>query len=484
MALDLEDLDWPISATPLTVPLTRGKGGGAWQGTRFLNVRARQGEMRLGSLGRGILAGLIVVALAACESGPTEPFLVENPIPSEPYDYPVENPLAATVVGTPAEFRPKLPKDYPTRIFPLTVFPDRQVPEVFWYHERLRISFAAQEEPAPLVFSIGGTGADVDSAKMQFLERLLWASGYHVISVASPTHPSFVVAGSETSVPGRVSVDVRDLYRVMQMAFARVADDIEVTDVFLTGYSLGGWHAAFLAHHDQEEARLGFSKVLLVNPPESLFESISILDNMLAESLPGGAPEIRDFFDEAFNAFSQIYKETEFVDFTDDFLYRAYERLEPTDDRLKALIGLAFRLTASSMTFTADVMNGGGYIIPKGTQLNTATSLTPFFRVSTRAGFLDYLDYFYAPFYIARDPDLDYPALVAEASLKEIASYLRDSGEVGLIHNQDDPILGPGDIGFFEETFQDRALILPTGGHLGNLEHRFVAAAISDFFRD
>ena len=429
------------------------------------------------------LAVALLFVVAACQS-PTGPALIENPIEAGEYDYPLDNPFAATVVGTPAEFRAALPKNYDVEEFRLDLFPDREVPEVLWYLDGLAFSLARQPGPAPLIFSIAGTGSDSRSRLMRILESVLVGYGFHVISVASPTHPNFVVSGSETSVPGRVGVDVQDLYRAMEAAYAHVKDEIEVTDIYLTGYSLGAWHAAFLAHMDEEEKAFEFGKVLLINPPVSLFDSIGILDRMLEESIPGGLAGINDFFDQAFAAFTEIYKETEFVDFTDDFLYRAYRRFSPTDDDLAALVGLAFRLAANNMAFTADVMNGGGYIVPRGAELGITTTLTPFFRSGIRVGFLRYLEDLFAPYYIARDDGTDFESLVAEANLKRIDGYLRRTRRIGLLANADDIILGPGDIEYLGELFEGRALILPNGGHLGNLEHRYVVAAIGEFFAE
>ena len=429
-----------------------------------------------------LLTGLLAL-LAACQSGPEPTFFEENPIDAGVYDYSLDSPFASTVVGTPVAMRADLPRGYPKRELKLQVFPTRPVPEIFWYAERLRVTAALQDGPAPLVFSIGGTGADDQSQTMRVIEALLYGHGFHVISIASPTHPNFVIGGSLTSVPGRVDEDVTDLYRVMRLAYEELAPEIQVTDFHLTGYSLGGWHAAFLTAFDEDQKGFDFKRVLLINPPESLYESISILDRMLEESIPGGMEGVNEFFQEAFESFSKLYTQTEFVEFDEDFLYQAYGQLNPGDEKLGALIGLAFRFSANSMIFAADVMQGGGYIVPSNAVLTRSTSLTPFFKTGARTGFVDYLDKFYGPFFLARNPEITQEDLVAEASLKRISDYLSANRKIGLIHNRDDLILGPDDIEFFEETFGERALIFPNGGHMGNLQHRFVMAAIADFFQ-
>ena len=58
----------------------------------------------------------------------------------EAYDFPLTNPLAATVVGTPKAYEADLPKHIPVEIWELEVFPDRLIPDILWYDQKLRYS--------------------------------------------------------------------------------------------------------------------------------------------------------------------------------------------------------------------------------------------------------------------------------------------------------------------------------------------------------
>ena len=147
-------------------------------------------------------------------------------------------------------------------------------------------------------------------------------------------------------------------------AYEKVRERIEVSEFFLTGYSLGGWQAAFVAELDAREKVFDFSKVLLINPPVSLYSSIRILDDLLISNVPGGASGVDVYFERVFSAFVEFYKEHDFIDFSEDFLYRAYKKYQPGDEDLAALIGLSFRLSSLNMVFTADVMSGSGYMVP------------------------------------------------------------------------------------------------------------------------
>jgi hypothetical protein len=399
------------------------------------------------------------------------------------YDFPFVNPFAATVVGTPASYRATLPRRISVDEMAIRVFEDRQTPEVFWYNDRLRFSLARQNHRAPLIFNIAGTGAGHNSNLMGVLQRAFYQAGFHVISLPSPTHSNFIVSASSTGVPGRVEDDAADLYRVMQLAYERVKGRIEVSEFYLTGYSLGGWQAAFVAHLDEQEQAFDFSKVLMINPPVSLFSSIRILDQMLIDNVPGGTAGIDDFFERVFNAFVEVYKDHEFTNFGEDFLYRAYTTRQPNDEDLAALIGLAFRLSSNNMVLTSDVMSRSGYVVPKSLELTSRSSLTKFFKVGMRLTFEDYLDQLFYPYFKARDPSLTLEDLIDEASLERIEDYLIHSPKIGLLTNEDDIILAPGEIDYLREVFGERAKIFPTGGHCGNLAHRHVIAYITQFFR-
>ncbi len=233
----------------------------------------------------------------------------------------------------------------------------------------MRYSLVSQEKPAPLIFVIAGTGAGYNSEKMQVLQRAFFQAGFHVLSLSSPTHPDFIVSASRTGIPGHLLEDSQDLYRVMRLAWLDIQHEIEVTEFYLTGYSLGAAQAAFVSQLDGEQDDFHFTKVLLINPPVSLYSSTSILDDMLANNIPGGTDKFPDFFDKVFHAFSEEYRHGEFVSFSGDFLYSAYKHRQPSDELLAALIGTSFRLSSANMIFTSDVLTNSGYIKPKNSGL-------------------------------------------------------------------------------------------------------------------
>lgn len=398
------------------------------------------------------------------------------------YDYPFVNAYEATVIGTPSIYRAELPKQVPKQELGLTVFPKRRIPELFWYHDQLHYTVVRQRQKAPLIFNIAGTGASHNSQLMQAMEKIFYKAGFHVISLPSPTHPNFIVTASETQAPGLLADDARDLYRVMQGAYEQIAHTIQVSEFYVTGYSLGAAQAAFVAKLDEEVGAFDFKKVLMINPPVSLYNSVEILDGLI-EAIPGGLDNFNEFFESLFERFAEIYREEDFLDLTDDFLYFAYRRSPPTEERLQAVIGIAFRLSSANILFASDTLTRSGVVVRRNVTLSTLDSLTDYFKVSVRVGFGEYIRHLLLPFFEKRRPGVQLEQLIEESSLRSIEDYLRGAEKIGLMTNEDDIILAPGEIDYLREVFGERAQIFPTGGHCGNLAQRHVIAYMTEFFK-
>jgi len=401
------------------------------------------------------------------------------------YDYPFADPYVATVVGTPTEYMADLPRDLPVKVETLKMFPEREVPGILWNLDEMRYSYVRQKDPAPLIFLIAGTGASFNSPKMQEMQKAFYQAGYHVISISSPTHPNFIVAASTSGVPGHLEEDSADLYKVMQAIWQKHQKKMEVTDFYLTGYSLGAAQSAFIAKLDEQEKVFNFRKVLLINPPVSLYNSVLILDELLDFNIPGGMDNFDAFYGRLVNAFADVYANGENVEFNNDFLYRAYQFKKPqSDDPLEALIGISFRISSANMVFTTDVLTKAGYVVPKNLVLRRHDNVTNYGKVLTRLSFLDYFRGIFLPHFQAKDPSVTEAQLIKTLSLRSLDGYLRNSEKFGLIGNEDDVILLPGEIDYLRDLFGSRATIFPHGGHCGNMAYPDNVSAMVGFFAD
>jgi hypothetical protein len=407
---------------------------------------------------------------------------------TESYTFPIKDPFAATVVGTPRDVaaEPKPLRGANVDNFNLQVFPDRVTPDVFWYDRGLRTAVAYQDnKKAPLIFLIAGTGASFDSPKNRGMARAFYKAGFHVAAVSSSTHPNFIISASSSGFPGHIVDDSKDLYRVMELMMKRMGNKIEVTDYYVAGYSLGGAQAAFVSKLDEEKRSFNFKKVLMINPPVSLYNSVNILDKMLEENLPGGLDKFDAFVDRLMDAFTEVYTTVDHVEFNDEFLYTVYRHRPPkTDEPLAALIGTSFRMSSASMVFTTDVMTNSGYIVPKNRVLSTTENLAPYSKVAHRITFLQYFDELLYPYYKSKQPGLGRQELLDELSLRSIEGYLRNSDKIYVMHNADDLILQPGEIDFFTDVFGSRAKIYPWGGHCGNMDYKVNVDHMLGLFAD
>lgn len=400
---------------------------------------------------------------------------------SPPYFYPFVNPYEATVIPLPYAYQADLPDKIPSNKFELKIFPNRETPKVFWYQDGLDCSMASQDHEAPLIFVVAGTGASYKSPSMVSLEKVFYQAGFHVISISSPTHMNFIVNAC-SGMPGNTPEDAKDLYRVMIQADAYARKKkVAISGYALAGYSLGGIESAFITKLDDERKAFNFDRVLLINPPVDVYQSITILDNLLTDNIPGGVENFTPWFKEALKKLTAQAQTIDDLDFSNDSIYKLYRYYPPREDFLKALIGLSFRMNSANLIFTTDVMNGGGYIVPRGLELTTTTPLTGYAMTSYHTSFVNYFDEWFFPFYSNLEPGLTKDTIIKRCSMYGLEDYLRNNEKIGLMHNEDDVIMAQGQVHYLQNIFGDRAKIFPTGGHCGNMSHPDATKFMVDF---
>ncbi len=159
--------------------------------------------------------------------------------PGERYAYPIKDPYAATVLGTPPALRAAVPDQIDLDQRSITLFDARKIPKVLWSEKKFRYSLAAQKDRAPLIFLIAGTGARFNSGKNSYLQKVFYQAGMSVVNISSPTHPDFIVTASRSSVPGFMEADVQDLYTAMKRIWEDIGRKVDVSEFYIAGYSLG-----------------------------------------------------------------------------------------------------------------------------------------------------------------------------------------------------------------------------------------------------
>ena len=285
-------------------------------------------------------------------------------------------------------------------------------------------------------------------------------------------------------MPGEQRHDAQDVYDVMQKIWAEIGPHMQVTQFYLTGYSVGGTNAAFVTMLDEQLKAFNFTKVLLLDPCVDLYTTISKLDRFL-ENTPGGVDNLNRTLVKIIDRIGATYLNSTAILSSPERVFAELRSDPPSDEELIALIGMSFRLTASSLTFTSDVMTNFGFIKPANVILTPNTKLDDYAQVALRVGLTDYFhEYMWPYFDKAKTTTATTRAEFAELqSLKSIRPYLLSARKIGVVSNRDDVLLGPGQVNFLIDTFDTRAKIFPSGGHLGNLEQQDAIAYIVDYFK-
>jgi len=403
--------------------------------------------------------------------------------PADVSPYPFANRYKATVYGTPPALRYQIPAST-AEVLPETrsiSIDGRRIPELFWYCDTIEYSVMLQKKEAPLIFVIAGTGGRFNSPKVRFLQQLFYSAGYHTVGVSSPTHYNSIVSLSKHGISGYVPYDVEDLYTLMRWVKEDVEKTAKVSGYSVTGYSLGGLHSAFLAKRDQEGKVFNFQKVLVTNPPVDLYNSALVFDSWLDETDPNETPQhaVTKFID----SFSEFYRTNHIGRLDSEVLYRFFDTLEASDEELKQIIGVGFRVTASSMIFTSDVCLGAGYVVPADKKIETNDPLLPYFSAASRISFEEYFDEFLLPYLQSRESGMTKEKALAACTLSGLGSFLRTADNVYVIGNEDDPILNEREVQYLKEAFGERGVFFPHGGHCGNLQYLEFAQKLLELIR-
>ena len=399
--------------------------------------------------------------------------------------YPITNPFLATIVGTPPQLVAPVPAETDVRQTDLSVkvLPERHLPPALSRYRDLHYRLAWHNRPAPLIFLIAGTGSGYSSPRLDYLKRVFWQAGMHVIVLSSPTNHDFIAAASRSGLPGLGLSDARDLHTAMSLAaeHARERKNLQITEYRMAGFSLGALNAAFVAHLDQSLQQFHFTRTLLLNPPVDLYASIQRLD-ALARTQLDGVSSGDSFYEHIFQKLARYFAESGGTDIESGLFYGIQSSDNAlTDAELAMLIGAVFRFAAADLNFMADLITEGGRYAPADEALKVSTSLTPYLRRALFCDFSCYLETQLWPVWQDANQGKSIDDMAWDTSLYSITSFLRDNPNIAALTNADDFILTADNYRFITETFGERALIYPHGGHGGNLQHRDVVASMLQF---
>ena len=370
------------------------------------------------------------------------------------YNFPIDDPYSATIIGSATMMTPGVSENIPLKVYEIQIKDKKDIPDVFWYASKFKFSFSKQKnKKAPLIFVLAGTGSDYNATRVKFMQRIFHDAGYHTIAISSQMSQQFMISASTNVMPGMLINDNEDIYKAMKLAYNKIKDQVEVTDFYIMGYSLGGANAAVLSYIDEKEKAFNFKRVFMVNPPVELYDSAVKLDKYLDDYTGGKTEGIENLLN------TTLYRlkgglTNEYANIGADTIYNIVKGDILSDAEKKAYIGLAFRLTSNDLNFISDFMNKTHVYTKNPDKVNKYTNMKEYFKAVNFATFEDYVNKVGFPYYKKYNKDFSIEDLKREASLRVIEDYLRTSPKIAAVTNADELILNEKDINSRSNNFR------------------------------
>lgn len=398
------------------------------------------------------------------------------------YEYPFQNPYMATILGSSTLMIDGVSESVPTKVYKTKLPGSIEVPENLWYNNKFEFSLVPQKGKAPLIFLLAGTGSDYHATRMVLFQRIFYDAGYSVISISSPMHSNFIINASSNRMPGMIIDDGKDIYNVMKETYKIVKDKINVSDFYVVGYSLGATESAVVSYIDETEKAFNFKRVFMINPTVDIYESAIKLDKTLDGPTERKVENLEKLINKVFNKLSDSLKNG-YTEITEELIYSMFAEDQMTDEEMGELIGLVFRLTAIDINYVTDLINDRKVYVDK--PVGKFTNMFPYFEKINFAGFEDYMYRLAYPYFNEKmGGGISIEELLQHTKLQQIQDYLKNTNKVAVVTNRDEIILGEEDFRFLENTFKERLIIYPYGGHCGNMYYKTNVDVMLKFLKE
>jgi hypothetical protein len=379
------------------------------------------------------------------------------------YRYPYKNPLIATSTVSLLQGKESIPSGE-IRDLRIKILEHRG--HIYLEgKEALLYRFYQQKGPGPLIFIVPGLGSSAYAGSARYLAEFLAGYGFHVLVLPSPFHWNFALTASHTGMPGLINADAEDLYRAMQLTLNEVKRRwrAKIGKIGLLGLSMGALDAAHIGELDAVQRKIGISTYLLINPPVDMLDSVRRIDYLAGLGRVYGEAQ-RDYLKSyALGMLSEALRS----DPGDPGYFLGWDRkMGLTDRQLGYLIGERMQTLVGDAIYAADLALGMD-ILKTPIRWGDRTQRFQEAHSYTLTEYLQEFLIYRLRQLGARRVDLD--ELNARSGLRATRTLLENNKNFYLMHNLDDFLLSEKDITFLENTFGDRAVIYPHGGHLGNL---------------
>lgn len=398
------------------------------------------------------------------------------------YEFPYKDKYIATILGTSKIMAQGIQEKIPMKEFIIKDYKNEKDIENMWFEKGFRYSLSKQKGDAPLIFVLSGTGSAYNSEKTKNFQKIFYSAGYHVVTITSVFHPNFLINISSTKVPGILGYDGMDLYNLMKRILKDIKnkENLQITKIDLTGYSLGATHAAIVSYIDSKYNDIKFNRIFMVNPSIDLYYSSTVLDNMLFKNI-GSKDNISKLIDKVLTLIKENVKDGN-IEINEESIYKIFSTKKLTRLNLEEIIGFAFNMTSVNFNYVVDQLINGGVYGKK--EVGKYTEMYPYYEALDFASFNDYLNKLAYPYYKKKlGKTLTYNKLMSYGNLRIISKFLKNNKNIAIVTNEDDFILNEKDKQFIRNNFQGRYLIYPIGGHCGNMFYQTNIEKMLEFLK-
>lgn len=398
----------------------------------------------------------------------TAPFEAEAiSAPAGIYGYPIQDPYFATITAALLK-NDEQDKSINYQDVSVRAIPERdEVPYYGSTQNRVKLRFwSAGPGPRPIVIMVAGLGGQAGTAYYNYLGYHFAKRGYHALALPNPFHHSFALSASSSGYPGVTREDAKDLYALMQKGLEKLKRKagLQYTKVGLLGVSLGALESAYLSELDAREGKLGFQRVLMINPPVDPLFGIHALDSLAQQKALVSASRQGEMKRQVI----QYGLSTLVMGRMDSPSYFAKieSGLATTLPERQYLIGSSLQDFLSALLFTTQQTNDLGIF------KNDIATADPEPRLAEAAGFTftDYVEKFLLAALSKRaGRQISYQDIYNDAAMVGVEQHLRQDPRVLLMHNADDFIVNAEQLAWLQDVFGARMALYPRGGHLGNI---------------
>ena len=317
-----------------------------------------------------------------------------------------------------------------------------------------------------LVIIIPGVGTHYTGKMLRALAEVYSDAGYAVVATTNTMNWSFATT-KETAFPGYIPEDVKHVRRHLKLILEDLAKNknFKPSRIVIAGYSLGAMQTLHLASLESRKNILGASRYVAINPPVDLLYAMDRFENLgnitqkwtKKEYFQNLGNAIVNYLPVAMNKHPHQKSDGKTdTENPSDYLYGA--NIKP--EQAAGLISIAFRMLLRELMLS-NARNG---FLPKEYEYKWGRRTELYKKIDSLSG-RDYVRLFVK----SRYPELSMEQLGFNSGLRCLEKFLKESPDIRVIHNLDDPLLSQKDADFLSETLGKKLLWFDHGAHLGNL---------------